>query len=449
MFGSPISRFFRMMMSSTEEGQKRPLLVVIPASSADSTARPIPAYLRPIMGRPHLGYLLDAALTLAPDGIIVFAHGADEKTLGDIWALMPPGGSVVAGAGDPMAFIGRMLSDLQGHPGDILFVSAVAAPLDGTVLSDFIDAYRQQPETPCRIEAVGANGERQTRLLVADASSIGGIDGPSGDYNGSFTDRLFGLLDRQACKGGGRQFMVNRPDRPGDVGFPRDFAAALRVVRGAVVERLMDGGVTVIDPERTYVDWAVTVGPGTTLYPDTYLEGQTTLGSDCFVGPNVKITDSALGDTVTVKMCSVITESVVEGGVQIGPFAHIRPKTHLGRNVKIGNFVEVKKSTIGRGSKASHLSYLGDAEIGKEVNVGAGTITCNYDGAKKHTTTIGDGVFIGSDTQFIAPVAVGDDSLIGAGSTITKDVPPNSLAVARSKQVTIPGRGVKSRKEHT
>ena len=148
-------------------------------------------------------------------------------------------------------------------------------------------------------------------------------------------------------------------------------------------------------------------------------------------------------------MCSVITESVIEAGAQVGPFAHLRPKTHLGRDVKIGNFVEVKKSTIGKGSKASHLSYLGDSQIGKDVNVGAGTITCNYDGINKHTTTIGDGVFIGSDTQFIAPVSVGDNALIGAGSTITKDVPPDSLAVARSKQVIIPGKGVKSRKQHT
>ncbi len=211
----------------------------------------------------------------------------------------------------------------------------------------------------------------------------------------------------------------------------------------------MDAGVTIIDPERTYVDWGVTVGSGTTLSPDTYLEGATTVGAGCMIEPTVKITNSEIGDGVTVKMCSVITESVVESGVQIGPFAHIRPKTRLGRDVKIGNFVEVKKSTIGKGSKASHLSYLGDAQIGKHVNVGAGTITCNYDGVDKHTTTIGDGVFIGSDTQFIAPVSVGDNALIGAGSTITKDIPPDSLAVARSKQVTIPGKGVKSRKQHT
>ncbi len=399
------------------------------------------------MGRPQLGYLLDAALTLAPDDLIVFVHGADEDTVRDIRTLMPRKGSVVAGAGDPATFAGRMLKRLRGHPGDILFISATAAPLDGTFLSDFIENYRRRPGIPCRVGSVDANGERRTRLLLADASWLGGIGATPDDLDGSFADLVFSLLDREVRTGGAGDFAASTPHVPGDVTFPRDFAAAVRIARTAVVGRLMDHGVTVIDPERTYVDWGVTVGSGTTLLPDTYLEGVTTLGRDCVIGPNAKITDSTLGDAVIVKMCSVITESVAENGAQIGPFAHLRPKTHLGRDVKIGNFVEVKKSTIGQGSKASHLSYLGDAQIGKGVNVGAGTITCNYDGIKKHTTTIGDGVFIGSDTQFVAPVVVGDNSLIGAGSTITKDIPPDSLAVARSKQVTIPGRGVTSRKK--
>jgi acetyltransferase-like isoleucine patch superfamily enzyme len=441
-----------MMMSSTEEWPKRPLkrplLVVIPASSGDAAADLSPAYLRPIMGRPLLAYLLDAALTLAPDGIIVFAEGADEKTLRDIRILMPHRGSAVAETGDPTALFNLIMKNLQGHPADVLFISATAAPLTGEFLSDFIDDYRLHPGVPCRAVSAGANGERRTRLLLTDASHLAGINVSSDDSDGSFADRVFRLLDREAVNGGARDFAGTSSRLPGDVTHPRDFAAMMRIVRGAVVERLMDGGVTIIDPERTYVDWGVTVGRGTTLFPDTYLEGVTILGKDCVIEPNVKITDSTLADAVTVKMCSVITESAVEHGAQIGPFAHLRPKTHLGKGVKIGNFVEVKKSTIGQGSKASHLSYLGDAQLGKDVNVGAGTITCNYDGINKHTTTIGDGVFIGSDTQFIAPVTVGDNSLIGAGSTITKDIPPDSLAVARSKQVTIPGRGVKSRKKH-
>ena len=435
-------------MSPGVEGHKRPLLVVIPAASGDVPASQ-PAYLRPIAGRPQLGHVLDAAAAVAPDGIVVFAHDTDEKTGGDIRALMDDSGSVVIGTGDPAAFIDEMLKHLRGRSGDILFVSATAAPLDGAFLSDYVEESRRHPGTVCRAEAAGPGGESRTLLLLAEASLVDGIRAVSDDSAGTFADRVFRLLDGAVPGGRVRDFVPRRPHLLGDVTSGREFAAAARAIRAVVVERLMDGGVTIIDPERTYVDREVTVGPGTTLFPDTYLEGKTSLGARCVIEPNVKITDSSLGDGVLVKMCSVITESVVEAGAQIGPFAHLRPKTHLGRDVKIGNFVEVKKSTLGEGSKAGHLSYIGDAHIGTRVNVGAGTITCNYDGIGKHVTTIGDGVFIGSDTQFVAPVTVGDYSLIGAGSTITKDVPPNALAVSRAKQVNLPDKGVKSRKKHT
>lgn len=397
------------------------------------------------MGRPHLGHLLDAVLAVAPEGVLLFVHGADDTAMAGVRALMPHKASVTADSGDSAAFIGRMLGHLSGHPGDILFIPATAAPLSGDFLSDFIDDYRRNPGVPSRVRAPIAGGGYKTRLFLADARAVAAIEGKTGGRDGSFCDRVFDVLDGATA----RDWAAKGSELPGDITVARDFAAASRAARTAIADRLMDAGVTLIDPERTYVDWGVGVGVGTTLFPDTYLEGATTVGAGCVIGPTVKITDSTVQDGVAVKMCSVITESVIESGAQIGPFAHIRPKTRLGRDVKIGNFVEVKKSTIGPGSKASHLSYLGDAQIGAGVNVGAGTITCNYDGIKKHTTTIGDGVFIGSDTQFVAPVVVGDHSLIGAGSTITKDVPPDSLAVARSKQVIIPGRGVKSRKEHT
>lgn len=211
--------------------------------------------------------------------------------------------------------------------------------------------------------------------------------------------------------------------------------------RERVVERLMEAGVTVIDPARTYVDESVTVGEGTVLYPDVYLEGATVVGKGCVIDPNVKIVDSKLGDGVKVLMCTLIIESSVGDGVKIGPFAHLRPGAQLEENSKIGNFVEIKKSRIGKGSKASHLSYIGDAEIGEGVNIGAGMITCNYDGVNKHKTIIGDNVFIGSDTQLVAPVKLGKNALVGAGSTITKDVPENALAVSRTRQTNILGKG--------
>lgn len=219
------------------------------------------------------------------------------------------------------------------------------------------------------------------------------------------------------------------------------FALSYREERERVAKKLMEAGVVVIDPSRTYVDDSVAVGEGTVIYPNTYLEGDTKIGERCVIDPNVKIVDSKLGNEVSVLMCTLIIESRVGSGVTIGPFAHLRPGAVLEDNSKIGNFVEVKKSRIGKGSKANHLSYIGDAEIGEGVNVGAGMITCNYDGVNKHKTEIGDNVFIGSDTQLVAPVKLGKNALIGAGSTITKDVPENALAVSRVRQTNLPGKG--------
>ncbi len=227
----------------------------------------------------------------------------------------------------------------------------------------------------------------------------------------------------------------------------KGIAFASREKRKKICDMLIDSGVIIVDSERVYIDEGVKVGSGTVLYPDTYLEGKTVIGKGCMIEPNVKIVDSVLGDDVTVKMCCLIVESKVGDRVRIGPFAHLRPEVELSEDVKIGNFVEVKKSVIKKGAKVNHLSYIGDTEIGEGTNVGAGTITCNYDGVKKHKTEIGRGVFIGSDTQFIAPVKVGDFALIGAGSTISRDVPENSLAVTRPRQKNYPGRGFKGKKE--
>jgi len=216
--------------------------------------------------------------------------------------------------------------------------------------------------------------------------------------------------------------------------------------RQEIIKRLQDEGVHFVDPERVYITDGASIGAGTLVYPDVYIEGEVTIGADCVIEANVLIRDTVLGDGVTVKMCCYITESTIGDRVAIGPFAHLRPGTELMDGVKIGNFVETKKSKIAEGSKVNHLTYIGDSDIGKSVNVGAGTITCNYDGVNKHRTVIGNGVFIGSDTQLVAPVNIGDDALIGAGSTITRNVEPNALAVSRSRQTNYPDRGFRSRK---
>ena len=196
----------------------------------------------------------------------------------------------------------------------------------------------------------------------------------------------------------------------------------------------MTSGVTVVDPDRTYVDTTVAVGRDTILYPGVVLEGSTRVGRECIIRPGARLVNSVVGPRCEILDHCLMDQSRLGSDVRIGPMAHLRPGTHLGDHVRIGNFVETKKTRFGRGSKANHLSYLGDAELGQGVNVGAGTITCNYDGVNKFRTVLGDGVFIGSDSQLVAPVKVGKGAYVGAGSTITEDVPPGALAIARSRQ---------------
>jgi bifunctional UDP-N-acetylglucosamine pyrophosphorylase/glucosamine-1-phosphate N-acetyltransferase len=218
-----------------------------------------------------------------------------------------------------------------------------------------------------------------------------------------------------------------------------DLARAAKVLYSRRAAELMESGVTIVDPGCTYIDPGVEVGHDTVIHPMARLEGSTTIGSGCTIGAFSHIVDSTLADGVIVRDLCVITKSRIAGGVSIGPFAHLRPDTVLEEEVHIGNFVEVKKSRLGRRSKANHLTYLGDAEIGERCNIGAGTITCNYDGVSKHVTTLGDEVFIGSDTQLVAPVTVGRGAYVGAGSTITKDVPEQALALSRAQQRNIEG----------
>jgi bifunctional UDP-N-acetylglucosamine pyrophosphorylase/glucosamine-1-phosphate N-acetyltransferase len=213
-----------------------------------------------------------------------------------------------------------------------------------------------------------------------------------------------------------------------------DLAEAERVMRQRILVQHMRGGVTIIDPASTYIEYGITIGADTVIYPNTSIRGKSVIGSSCIIDMNTMILDSTIGTGVYIKPSCVIDGSRVDDRVTIGPFAHLRPQTVIEEGGRIGNFVEVKKSRIGRSSKANHLSYLGDATIGAGVNIGAGTITCNYDGTAKHPTVIGDRVFVGSNTALVAPVTIGAGGVIGAGSTITKNVPPDALAVARSPQ---------------
>jgi bifunctional UDP-N-acetylglucosamine pyrophosphorylase/glucosamine-1-phosphate N-acetyltransferase len=191
--------------------------------------------------------------------------------------------------------------------------------------------------------------------------------------------------------------------------------------RAAECARHAAAGVTIIDPTTTYIETGVTIGAGTVIEPNTTIRGETSIGRNCRIGPNSIITGSRIADRCVV-FASVIEESTLEDGVDVGPYSHLRGGTHVEAGVHLGNFVEVKASRIGRGTKAGHFSYIGDAEVGADVNIGAGTVTCNYDGVDKHKTIIEDGAFIGSDTMLVAPVRVGKDAATGAGSVVTNDV---------------------------
>jgi len=238
-------------------------------------------------------------------------------------------------------------------------------------------------------------------------------------------------------KGEGRRVVLHPHGNPEEVlgvNTRRELAAAAAILYRRKAGELMDRGVSFIDPRHTYVDADVRVGQDTFLYPGVVLEGATRIGRGCRIDPGCVIRDSVLGDEVRVLAHSVLSDSRVRDGAQVGPFTHLRPGSDIGARARIGNFVEIKKSRIGEESKANHLSYLGDASLGRGVNVGAGTITCNYDGERKHRTILEQGVFIGSDTQLVAPVRVGRGAYIGAGSTITQNVPAGALALSRVPQ---------------
>ncbi len=235
-----------------------------------------------------------------------------------------------------------------------------------------------------------------------------------------------------------RVFVADDPDDFLGVNNREQLAFADATALNRKKKSLMLSGVTILNPESVRIEDTVEIEPDTTIYGPAHIFGKTTIQTGCVLQPGTVIRDTSIGKDCDIKPYSVITESTIGRGCAIGPMAHLRPGTVLSAGVRVGNFVETKKAVLHPGVKASHLSYLGDTEIGEQTNIGAGTITCNYDGEKKYHTEIGKRVFIGSDSQLVAPLSIGDDAYVGAGSTITKDVPPCSLAISRARQTVIP-----------
>lgn len=422
--------------------------------------------LHHIAGKPLLYYSLAAARQIASRKIVVVV-GYQEKEVRKAFSssdLTFVTQQEQLGTGHAVMCARPALN---GFTGDILLLCGDVPLIQASTLERLIAAHREKgniitvlttnlpdPTGYGRIvrnqagKITGIVEERDASALEREITEIN-----SGIYcfDGSFlaeaqhslsqdnAQREYYLTDTVAAarKQGKRigSLTVSQPLEVMGINNRIELARADKEKRREILEALMLSGVTVIDPEVTYIDLGVRVGKDTIIYPNTVIQGNTVIGENCTIGAGCQITDSTIGSNVTVKWSSVVQESIVRDHAAVGPFAHLRPGSDIGEESRIGNFVEVKKSTLGKGSKASHLTYLGDTTIGSGVNVGAGTITCNYDGFTKHPTIIEDNVFVGSNTALVAPVTVGKGAIIGAGSTITKNVPPEALAVERSKQV--------------
>lgn len=332
-------------------------------------------------------------------------------------------------SGNDLTSITTILKDPYGY-------GRILRDADGMVIR--VIEERDATEEERRIREINTGIYAAERGFLFEA--VKGVKRENAQREYYLTD-IIGIAVKQNRRAGA--ISVENPIEVMGINTRVELAEVERYLRKKKLNDLMLNGVTIIDPSNTYIGPSVSIGKDSIIYPNTFLEGKTMIGEDCTIYPNVRILDSHLGDRVVIKDSCFIVKGEIGDEVTIGPFAQLRPETIIRKGAKIGNFVEVKKSTVGEGSKAMHLSYIGNTTIGKGVNIGAGTITCNYDGFKKYPTIIENEVFVGSDTQFIAPVRVGKGSVIAAGSTITRDVPRNALAMSRVEQVNKEGWALK------
>ena len=449
--------------------------VILAAGQGKRMHSPVPKVLHTLCGRPMLRHVLDAVDRLRPERkVVVVGKHADaiRAAIGDSevsYALQQE----PRGTGDALR---RAVEVLGGFRGTILVLNGDAPLITTDTLRRFLNLSRRNrdalsvlsflTEVPTSYGRIVRDPSGEALRIVEEkdaapeqkairevnsgvyAMSPGitkllariKVNAAKGEY---YLTDLFEIAVTQKVPVG--VYRVGSEEELVGVNNRIELLGAERIMRDRIIGDLIRRGVNFVDPASVYIHSGVKIGAETLIYPNVHLEGNTRIGRGCTICPNVRITESTIGDRAAIKDATVIEHSTVKRGAQIGPFAHLRPGSSIGSQAKIGNFVEVKKSVIGDRTKASHLSYIGDALVGKDVNIGAGTITCNYDGRRKHATEIKDGVFIGSDSQLVAPVRIGKGAYVGAGSTITDDVPPLSLAIGRGKQKNIEGWVLKRR----
>lgn len=441
--------------------------VILAAGKGTRMKSKTPKVLHNICGSTMLSYVIDAA-----DGagvkkiIVVVGYGADwvarevegraqvahqAEQLGTAHALMQAGpflsdfkGQLIVLCGDTPLIEASTISGLiKSHRDAGSMVTVLTAVMEnpagyGRIVRDnqgnVVKIIEQKDATPEEKQIREVN----TGVYCFEADGLFKALNQLTPNNAQGEYYLTDIIERYA--GEGRQVGAVTIENPVEITGINDrvqMAEVERYMRGRILKDLMLSGVTVIDPPSTFIDRRAMVGRDTVIYPFTFIEGDTVVGEDCIIGPGSRLINAVVGNGVSIQN-SVVSETSMEEGCSIGPFSHLRPGNVLGRGVRVGNFSEVKKSVIGDGSKVPHLSYVGDAAIGKNVNIGAGTITCNYDGRNKWPTRIDDDVFIGSNTNLVAPLDIGAGAVTGAGSTITRDVPAGALAVERSKQKVIP-----------
>ena len=459
-------------------------VLILAAGKGTRMKSSLPKPLHAVCGYPIVAHILKAAQVLNPAGSgIVIGHGADQvkQTVLDnlsTWGITAPveffvqedlsgSGSAVKSAlpflqkhdnvmilnGDTPLLQADTLQAMQtafeqAKAGALVLAVEVPNPFGyGRIVRDAQNQFKKIVEQADADEKTQQIREINSGMYVFNSAALQKAltrlipQGPKHEYY--LTDAL--ALIKQA---GSPAVVFASTDYEQALGVNSraQLAEAAQIMRARINQYHMDNGVTLINPQDTYIDAGVQIGSDTVIASGCYLLGNTKIGQNCVLESSVYINDSIIHNDVTLKLGTYIEESEVAETCQLGPYAHLRPKSILKKGAKVGNFSEIKKAVIGEGSKVNHLSYIGDTQMGAGVNVGAGTITCNYDGKNKHQTVIGDHVFVGSNVNFVAPVTVHEYAKIGAGSTITKEVAAQGLAIARSRQVVLENKGVK--KEH-
>jgi bifunctional UDP-N-acetylglucosamine pyrophosphorylase / glucosamine-1-phosphate N-acetyltransferase len=445
-------------------------IVILAAGQGTRMKSNLPKVLHPIAGRPMIERVLETANALSPETVtLIVGHKADvlrsklvdnpnvqfalqEPQLGTAHALQQAeplltgrSGSLVLLSGDvPLLSADTLRRLLDTHRGS----GAAATVVTATVQRPY--GYGRIVRTKGRIARIVEERDASPtqRTIKEINSGIYAFDlAPLFDALRSIASQNaqgeFYLTDLVAIYRRRRlpveTLLIENAQEIRGINSRSELAEVSKLVTQKKNEELMAAGVTLIDPATTYVAPEAEIAADTVLHPGVVIEGRTRIGSACEIQAYVRISDSEIGDRVTINSFCLISGAQVAAGAALGPFAHLRPGTAVSEDARIGNFVELKNTKLGPRSKANHLSYLGDATIGADVNVGAGTITCNYDGVNKHRTVIEDGAFIGSDSQLVAPVTVGKGAYVGAGSSIVTDVPAGALGIARGRQNNVPG----------